>query len=96
MKKKDCRINIIGAGISGLTAAKVLEEKGYSPVIIESSNNVGGRVKTEIIEGYQLDVGFQVLLTEYPAAKKHLNYTDLKLQKLLPGALIYKNRVEKK
>ena len=96
MKKKDCRINIIGAGISGLTAAKVLEEKGYYPVIIESSNNVGGRVKTEIIEGYQLDVGFQVLLTEYPAAKKHLNYTDLKLQKLLPGALIYKNRVEKK
>jgi len=89
--KEKIKIHIIGAGISGLIAAKVLEESGYSPTLIESSNNVGGRIKTIIKEGYQLDKGFQVLLTEYPKAKKHLDYRALRLQKLASGACIFKN-----
>ncbi len=87
--KEKIKIHIIGAGISGLIAAKVLEESGYSPTLIESSNNVGGRIKTIIKEGYQLDKGFQVLLTEYPKAKKHLDYRALRLQKLTSGACIF-------
>ena len=89
--KEKIKIHIIGAGISGLIAAKVLEESGYSPTLIESSNNVGGRIKTIIKEGYQLDKGFQVLLTEYPKAKKHLDYRALRLQKLVSGACIFIN-----
>lgn len=89
--KEKIKIHIIGAGISGLIAAKVLEENGYSPTLIESSNNVGGRIKTIIKEGYQLDKGFQVLLTEYPKAKKHLDYRALRLQKLVSGACIFIN-----
>jgi len=89
--KGKIKIHIIGAGISGLIAAKVLEENGYSPTLIESSNNVGGRIKTIIKEGYQLDKGFQVLLTEYPKAKKHLDYRALRLQKLVSGACIFIN-----
>lgn len=89
MSKEKIKIHIIGAGISGLIAAKVLEENGYSPTIIESSNGVGGRIKTFIKEGYQIDRGFQVLLTEYPQAKKHLDYKALKLQKLVSGACIF-------
>ena len=89
--KEKIKIYIIGAGISGLIAAKVLEESGYSPTLIESSNNVGGRIKTIIKEGYQLDKGFQVLLTEYPKAKKHLDYRALRLQKLVSGACIFIN-----
>jgi len=91
VNKKDYRIHIIGAGISGLIAATVLEQKGYSPVIFEATNRVGGRVKTDIISGYQLDHGFQVLLTAYPAAKKYLDYEALELQNFLPGASIFKN-----
>ena len=87
--KEKIKIHIIGAGVSGLIAAKVLEESGYSPTLIESSNNVGGRIKTIIKEGYQLDKGFQVLLTEYPKAKKHLDYRALRLQKLTSGACIF-------
>ncbi|WP_075342517.1 FAD-dependent oxidoreductase [Tenacibaculum agarivorans] len=90
-KQKNTKIHIIGAGISGLITALVLEENGYSPTIIEASNTVGGRVKTDIINGYQLDHGFQVLLTSYPAAQKYLDYTTLELQKFLPGAVIYKD-----
>ncbi len=90
--KQNTSIHIIGAGISGLITAIVLEKHGFSPVIIETSNNVGGRVKTDIIDGYQLDRGFQVLLTAYPAAKKYLDYNSLELQKLTPGAVIFNKK----
>ena len=89
--KEKTKIHIIGAGISGLIAAKVLEESGYSPTLIESSNDVGGRIKTFIKKGYQIDKGFQVLLTEYPQAKKHLDYKALNLQKLVSGACVFIN-----
>lgn len=91
MNKQDYKIHIVGAGISGLTAATVLEQKGYSPVLLEASDRVGGRVKTDVINGYQLDHGFQVLLTAYPAAQKYLDYDSLELQNFLPGASIFKN-----
>ena len=91
MNKQDYKIHIVGAGISGLVAATVLEQHGYSPVLIEASDRVGGRVKTDIINGYQLDHGFQVLLTAYPAAQKYLDYKSLELQEFLPGASIFKN-----
>lgn len=89
MANKDWKVAIVGAGISGLIAAKVLEESGISPVIFESSDRIGGRVKTDIVDGYQLDHGFQVLLTNYPAAQKYLDYSALELQKFLPGAQIF-------
>jgi len=95
MNKADCKIHIIGAGVSGLIAARILEENGYSPIIIEATDRVGGRVKTDIVNGYQLDHGFQVLLTGYPAANKYLNFEALELQQLLPGASIFKNKQQK-
>ena len=55
----------------------------------------GGRVKTDCVEGYQLDHGFQVLLTAYPMARKYLNFEKLKLQKFLPGAVVFKNGRQK-
>jgi protoporphyrinogen oxidase len=87
----DKKITIIGAGISGLITAIELERLGFNPIVIEASDRVGGRVKTDIIDGFQLDHGFQVLLEAYPQAKKYLNYKTLELQKLMPGAVIYKN-----
>lgn len=95
MNKQDYKIHIIGAGVSGLIAAKVLEDRGYSPVIIEATDRVGGRVKTDIINEFQLDHGFQVLLTAYPAAQKYLDFESLDLQKFLPGASIFKNNEQK-
>ncbi len=88
-------IYIIGAGVSGLIAAQVLENKGYSPIIIEATDRAGGRVKTDVIKGYQLDHGFQVLLDAYPKAKEYLDYDRLNLQKLIPGAIIFKNENRK-
>ncbi|WP_405414540.1 NAD(P)/FAD-dependent oxidoreductase [Maribacter sp. Asnod1-A12] len=91
MDNQDYKIHIIGGGVSGLIAATVLEQKGFSPVIIEATGRVGGRVKTDVLDGYQLDRGFQVLLTAYPAAQKYLDFNSLELQNFLPGASIFKN-----
>ncbi|AXO79302.1 FAD-dependent oxidoreductase [Olleya aquimaris] len=85
------KITILGAGISGLIAAINLEKAGFSPTIIEASDRVGGRVKTDVFEGFQLDHGFQVLLEAYPKAKQYLDYDALQLQKIKPGAVIFKN-----
>lgn len=91
MQKSDYKIHIIGAGVSGLLASKTLEAHGYHPVVLEATDRVGGRVKTDIVEGYQLDHGFQVLLDAYPKAQAHLNYDALQLQQFLPGAKVFKN-----
>lgn len=95
MEKQAVKINIIGAGISGLIAAQVLENFGYAPVLIEATDRVGGRVKTDIVDDYQLDHGFQVLLTAYPAAQKYLDFKALQLQEFLRGAAIFQKGSQK-
>ncbi len=85
-------IVIIGAGLAGLTCAKVLHESGRQVLVLEAADQVGGRVRTDIHEdGYRLDRGFQVLFTAYPAASRHLNYERLKQRKFDPGAILVKN-----
>ena len=87
---------IIGAGVSGLVAAIELEKNGFSPIILEATDRVGGRVKTDDLNGFPADHGFQVLLTEYPESKRYLDYAKLDLVKFLPGSVIFKNvRMEK-
>lgn len=79
---------IIGAGLAGLACARVLQARGASLLVLEASDAVGGRARTDIVEGFLLDRGFQVLLTAYPEAQKMLDYDALKLGKFQPGALI--------
>jgi protoporphyrinogen oxidase len=79
---------IIGAGIAGLTCAKYLKDRGIEATVLEASNGVGGRVRSDIVDGFTLDRGFQVLLTSYPEAQKLLDYKALRLQNLPSGARI--------
>jgi len=82
-------IVIIGAGVAGLVAARHLEKAGFKPLIIEASARAGGRVKTDEKNGFLLDHGFQVLLTEYREAREYLDYDALDLRHFNPGAVIY-------
>lgn len=82
-------IVIIGAGLAGLTCARELVQEGRRVLVLEASEQVGGRVRTDIHEdGYRLDRGFQVLFTAYPAAQRHLHFVNLKQRLFEPGALL--------
>jgi phytoene dehydrogenase-like protein len=78
---------IIGAGLAGLCCARRLAEAGINFQIVEASDGIGGRVRTDEVDGFLLDRGFQVLLTAYPEARRVLDYSRLDLQAFSPGAL---------
>lgn len=79
---------IVGAGLSGLCCARRLQQQGIRCLVLEASDGVGGRVRTDIVDGFRLDRGFQVFLTSYPEAKSILDYEALKLKPFLPGAMV--------
>lgn len=84
------RAVIVGAGLAGLTCALSLRRQGLDVSVLEASDGVGGRVRTDVVDGYRLDRGFQVLFTAYPAARRQLNYDALHLRAFDPGAIIAK------
>ena len=86
------KVAVIGAGVSGLVAALELEQRGFSPVIYESSAHVGGRLTSDAYGDFALDHGFQVLLTNYPELKRYALLDALDLQLFKPGALIFEQR----
>ena len=50
-------IIVIGAGISGLAAAKKLKEKGFNVIVLEAQDKVGGRLRTNRTLGVAFDEG---------------------------------------
>lgn len=83
------KIAIVGAGISGLAAANELLRLGEKDfVIIEASDDVGGRVRSDLVDGFILDRGFQVFIEAYPKSREVLAYQQLELRPFLPGAIV--------
>lgn len=82
-------VAIVGAGISGLSAAKMLQSRGLSTVVLEAADAPGGRIRTDHVQGFTLDRGFQVLLTAYPEAQAQVDYASLDLRPFVPGALVW-------
>ena len=80
---------VIGAGLSGLAAARQIQQSGFSVVVLEASDAVGGRVRTDNVDGFLLDRGFQVLLTAYPELATQVDMNALDLQAFDPGALVW-------
>jgi phytoene dehydrogenase-like protein len=87
----DTDVVIVGGGLAGLSCALTLNENGIESQIVESADEVGGRVQTDRLGGFLLDRGFQVLLSAYPAAQKLLDYDALKLRAFTPGAMVRHN-----
>ncbi|MFN0126719.1 MAG: FAD-dependent oxidoreductase [Verrucomicrobiales bacterium] len=83
------RVLIVGGGLAGLACAVRLHEAGAQPLILEASDDAGGRVRTDVVDGFRLDRGFQVYLDAYPEAGKLLNLPRLDLRPFKPGALVF-------
>jgi phytoene dehydrogenase-like protein len=86
-----CDVVIVGAGLAGLSAAREIQRHGLSVIVLDSSDAVGGRVRTDIVDGFQLDRGFQVMLTAYPELQTQVDMRALDLRPFDPGALVWRN-----
>lgn len=71
-----------------MCCALALSKAGRDVLVLEASDGVGGRVRTDVVEGFRLDRGFQVLLTSYPECREVLDFKALKLREFYPGALV--------
>ena len=81
---------IIGSGITGLTIAKLLNNKNEDYLIIDKNNSVGGKLATENHLGYELDCGFQILLEDYPNLKIFPEIYNLEAKILSSGFIAIK------
>jgi len=87
----DRHVVVVGAGLAGLAAARDLEAGGVEVSLIESGDEVGGRVRTRSCDGMTIDEGFQVLNPAYPALLRYLDLHELDL-KIFPSGLITQAR----
>ena len=80
---------VIGAGLAGLACARTLTSAGLSVRLLEASDGVGGRVRTDLLDGFRLDRGFQILLTAYPELTRWFDIDVLQLRRFQAGATIW-------
>ncbi|SEI65106.1 Phytoene dehydrogenase-related protein [Deinococcus reticulitermitis] len=81
-------IIVVGAGLAGLTAARTLQRAGRRVRVLERTGHLGGRVWTRQVGPYTLDAGFIGMFTDYPAARRQLDYSALDLVRLPPSAVL--------
>jgi phytoene dehydrogenase-like protein len=89
MAAEQVDVVVVGAGLAGLAAAKRLSTAGRSVLVLEASDGIGGRVRTDEVDGFHLDRGFQVVLTAYPELHRQLDVEALHLRSFDPGALVW-------
>ncbi|HKV18819.1 MAG TPA: FAD-dependent oxidoreductase [Mycobacterium sp.] len=88
----DCDVLVVGAGLAGLRCAAVLADRGYDVSVWEAGDRVGGRVRTDVVDGFRCDRGFQVLNPAYPALRRTVNVDELHLQPFDAGVLVRRDR----
>ena len=82
---------VVGAGLAGLRAATVLHRRGLAVRVLEAADRVGGRMATDVVDGFRCDRGFQVLNSSYPALRAALaphGLDSLGARAFAPGAAI--------
>ncbi|WP_324253896.1 FAD-dependent oxidoreductase [Microbacterium schleiferi] len=79
---------IVGAGLAGLRAAITLGHAGRDVVVLEAADGVGGRQRTDVVDGFLLDRGFQVLNPAYPAVRRWVDVQALRLKPFPVGVQV--------
>lgn len=84
-----CDVVVVGAGLAGLSCARHLKAGGASVHVVEAEPEVGGRVRTDVVDGFRIDRGFQVLLTAYDEVWHLVDPEELRLGTFDSGSLIW-------
>jgi len=79
---------VIGAGLAGLRCAGLLSAHGLDVVVLEAADAVGGRQRTDVVDGFRLDRGFQVLNPAYPALRRSVDLDALALRSFPVGVQV--------
>jgi phytoene dehydrogenase-like protein len=79
---------VVGAGLAGLRCARALRASGRHVVVLEASDGPGGRVRTDLVDGYRCDRGFQLLNPAYPAVRRHVDVDSLDLRVFGRGVVV--------
>lgn len=88
MPSDRCDVAVVGAGLAGLAAAREASIHGLDVRVVEAADEVGGRVRSDDIDGFILDRGFQLYNPAYPEAARVLDHEALDLTPLTPGVLV--------
>lgn len=83
---------VVGAGVAGLACAARLRAEGLGVLVVEASDGIGGRMRTDELDGFRLDRGSHLLLTGSREAERVLELEALALGELYPGALVWNGR----
>jgi phytoene dehydrogenase-like protein len=84
----DADVIVVGAGLAGLAAARAVAAAGREVVVLEAGDAVGGRVRTDEVDGCLLDRGFQLLNPAYPEVRRVLDLPALRLRPFAPGVAV--------
>jgi len=79
---------VIDAGLAGLNAARELEAAGLTPLVLEASDEVGGRVRTDQVDGFRIDRGFQLINPAHPALKPAVDVRTLAMRQFGRGVAV--------
>jgi phytoene dehydrogenase-like protein len=85
----DPDVVVVGAGLSGLAAARALTGQGLTVQVLEAQAHLGGRTATHELDGFRLDQGVHLLNTDHPEPGRRLDLDRLDLRPLSPGVLVH-------
>jgi len=90
--RHDADVLVVGAGLAGLACARTLERAGLSVIVLEAEDDVGGRMRTDVVDGFLCDRGFQVINPAYPALRRLADLDALQLRSFDAGVAVRHDR----
>lgn len=92
MRDDDADVLVVGAGLAGLACARTLERAGLSVIVVEAADEVGGRMRTDLVDGFLCDRGFQIVNPAYPALRRLVDLDSLELHSFDAGVAVRHDR----